>query len=174
MYLKIGEEFADGEFQLLSELLAILDGEILRVQKMIRTSDNPDAEGLTDRGEYFIGVGLTAVQQYLTDTLAQTGISKKTALEIGPRYSSENTFVGVVNAAANWWKHSAEWSSQSAERADALRTQQIITDVTGSADYALSNVLSNLLGSENVSLGSLVPNLVLWRTAVDESRVRNA
>ena len=69
MYLKFGEEYTDGELQLLSDLLAILDREIIRVTNAIRSSDDPESEGLPDRGEYFIGVGLAAIQQYLVDTL---------------------------------------------------------------------------------------------------------
>lgn len=170
MYVKIGDEYSDGELQLLSDLLSMLDCEIFRVQKMIDSSSAPESVGLTDRGEYFIGIGFTAVQQYLTDTLALTGVSKKKAFNLGPRYSHQLTFISVVNAAANWWKHSAEWLSSNRERADALHTKQVIADVTEMEEYALSNVLAELLGSPEISLSALLPNLMLWRSAIDHVR----
>lgn len=108
MYLKVKGEYADRELQLLSELLNILDGKVVEINNLISKSLDPESDGLTDRGEYFIGVGFSVIQQYLTDTLTLTGVSKRSALNVGPRYSEDFTFVAVVNAAANWWKHSAE------------------------------------------------------------------
>ena len=151
MYLKAGEEYADGELQLLSELLAILDNKLVEISSLIVTSVDPESDGLTDRGEYFVGVGFSAIQQYLTDT-----------------------FVAVVNAAANWWKHSAEWVWQPKQHGLALRTQGIVTEVSGTEDYPLSNVLSNLQGSSEMTLSALLSNLVLWRSAVDGERRQNA
>src|SRR5690606_40473422 len=112
MYLKVKGEYADREHQLLSELLNILDGKVVEINNLISKSLDPESDGLTDRGEYFIGVGFSVIQQYLTDTLTLTGVSKRSALNVGPRYSEDFTFVAVVNAAANWWKHSAERSEE--------------------------------------------------------------
>tara|TARA_R110001583_G_scaffold58364_3_gene174092 strand:- start:13863 stop:14387 length:525 start_codon:yes stop_codon:yes gene_type:complete len=174
MYLKAGEEYADGELQLLSELLAILDNKLVEISSLIVTSVDPESDGLTDRGEYFVGVGFSAIQQYLTDTLTLTGIGKSRAFDIGPIYSERLTFVAVVNAAANWWKHSAEWVWQPKQHGLALRTQGIVTEVSGTEDYPLSNVLSNLQGSSEMTLSALLSNLVLWRSAVDGERRQNA
>ena len=112
MYLKVGGEYADRELQLLAELLNNLDEKVVEVSNLISKSVDPESDGLTDRGEYFIGVGFSVIQQYLTDTLTLTRVSKRRALDIGPRYSEEFTFISVVNAAANWWKHSTEWVGQ--------------------------------------------------------------
>lgn len=174
MYLKVGGEYADRELQLLSELLNDLDGKVVEVSNLISKSADPESDGLTDRGEYFIGVGFSVIQQYLTDTLTLTGVSKKRAFDIGPRYSEEFTFISVVNAAANWWKHSAEWVGQETTNGLALQTQKVVVEVAESLDYPLSNVLSKLLGTSEITLSALVPNLVLWRSAVDTAMSENA
>lgn len=174
MYLKVNEEFADGELQLLSELLSILDEQLIPISCSIKASNDPESDGLTDQGEYFIGIGFTAIQQYLTDTLTFTGVSKRRAFDIGPRYSPDLTFISVVNAAANWWKHSAEWYGEEPQKNIALNTQEIVNEVSGSENYQLSNVLSNLQGTSEISLSALLPNLVLWRASVDQEAQKNA
>ncbi|MBV5347411.1 hypothetical protein [Lamprocystis purpurea] len=174
MYLKAGDEYADGEMALLADLLAMVDKEILRVQEKIKASKDPETDGLLDRGEYFVGIGVTAIQQYFSDTLTLTGIDKKTALELGPKHSKNYSIFQVINAAANYWKHSAEWYSESELRKDAQRTIQVVSEVSGTNYYMLYNSLHALLRSSDVTLCSLLPMLVLWRTAVDGERQRNA
>lgn len=174
MYLKVGDEYADRELQLLTELLNILDEKVVEVRNLISKSVDPESDGLTDRGEYFIGVGFSVIQQYLTDTLTLTGVSKRKAFDIGPRYSEEFTFISVVNAAANWWKHSAEWVDQETTSTLALQTQRIVVETAESLDYPLSNVLAKLLGTSEITLCALLPNLVLWRSAVDTVVRENA
>jgi len=174
MYLKIDEQFADDQLHLLSELLALLDTKIIDIYKRLGETSNPESEGLFDRGEYFFGIGLVAIQQYLADTLTLTGIEKKYALNLGPAYSEQLTFVAVLNAAANWWKHSAESYLNTAPRKDAARSQEIVSEVGGSDSYELSNVLAKLLRTSEVTLCSLLPNLILWRSALDRERRKNA
>jgi len=167
MYLKVGGEYADQELQLLTELLNDLDGKVAEVSNLISKSADPVSDGLTDRGEYFIGVGFSVIQQYLTDTLTLTGVNKRRAFDIGPRYSEEFTFISVVNAAANWWKHSAEWVGQETASRLALQTQRVVMEITESLDYPLSNVLSKMLSTSEITPSALLPNLVLWRSAID-------
>lgn len=174
MYLKVEGEIADRELHLLSELLHILDGKIVEVSNLIYKSLDPESDGLADRGEYFIGVGFSVIQQYLTDTLTLTGVNKRSAFDVGPRYSKEFTFVSVVNAAANWWKHSAEWVGQETTNKLALQTQRIVFETVESLDYPLSNVLAQLLDTSDITLSALLPNLVLWRSAVDTESGKNA
>ena len=174
MYLKVGDEYADRELHLLSELLHILDGKVVEVSSLVSKSLDPESDGLTDRGEYFIGVGFSVIQQYLTDTLTLTGVNKRSAFDIGPRYSEEFTFFSVVNAAANWWKHSAEWVGQETTEKLALQTQRIVVKTAESLDYPLSNVLAKLLDASDITLSALLPDLVLWRSAVDTESGKNA
>lgn len=173
MYLKIDEAYVDYNLPLLSNLLSTLDQELMEVNRLIFSTADPESCGLTERGEYVIGVGFSAMQQYITETLTFTGINKTRALDIGPRYTKEITFISVVNAAANWWKHSAEWVGQSERSRLTERTQEIVMEVTNTRDYQLSNVLAKLLDTSEITLSALLPNLVLWRADVDAARVRN-
>jgi len=173
MYIRIDDRFADDQLHLLSELLALLDTKIIEIYKLLATTSDPESDGLLDRGEYFLGIGIVAIQQYLADTLTLTGIEKKQALNLGPAYSEQLTFVAVLNAAANWWKHSAERYPNTAPRRDAVRSSEIVNEVGDSDSYELSNVLANLLRTSEVTLCSLLPNLVLWRSALDQERRKN-
>lgn len=56
----------------------------------------------------------------------------------------------------------------------ALQTQGIVAETAESMDYPLSNVLAKLLGTNEITLSALLPNLVLWRSAVDAERRENA
>lgn len=172
MYIKVGVEIADGEMQVLSELLTVLDKKLVEIGSQIATSSDTESDGMLDRIEYFIGVGFAAMQQYLTDTLALTGISKSRAFDIGPRHTDVLTFVAVVNAAANWWKHSSEWVGQSVPPDLALTTIEIVIEIAGTEDYPLSSVLVELHASREIALSALLPKLVLWRSVVDEERLQ--
>jgi hypothetical protein len=171
MYLKIGDQFLDTELSLLSELLALLDQKIIETLTLIESSFDPESEGHLDRCEYFIGVGFSAIQQYLTDTLGLTKIPKKVAISLGPVYSENITYVSALNAAANFWKHSPEWWLDKENiRKDSQATLDTIRKITESDDYQLSNVLAELVGSSDLTLSALLPNLIAWRSAVDTSR----
>jgi hypothetical protein len=172
MYLKAGDEYVDQELLFLSELLNDLDKKVVEVSNRISKSPKSESNGLTDRGEYFIGVGFCVIQQYLTDTLTLTGVRKKSAFDIGPRYSEEHSFISVVNAGANWWKHSAEWVGQETTNSLSTDTQRIISETAESIDYPLSNVLAKLLGTNKITLSALLPNLLVWRSAVDSFRTK--
>lgn len=80
MYIKIDNEYMDGELNLLSDLLSLLDGQIHAIRFSMLGTIPPESEGLADRGEYFIGVGFAAIQQYLNDTLTLTGVIKNKLL----------------------------------------------------------------------------------------------
>ncbi|MFQ2856754.1 hypothetical protein ACK3YY_04970 [Aeromonas caviae] len=171
MYIKIDNEYMDGELNILSDLLSLLDGQIHAVRLSMLRSIPPESEGLADRGEYFIGVGFAAIQQYLNDTLILTGVIKRQAFDIGPRYSMKFSFISVVNAAANWWKHSSEWVGEGKNNSKlAMNTQRIVMDISDSEDYPLSNVLSMLLGTTDINLSALLPNIILWRSAIDKEK----
>lgn len=130
VYLKVGDEYADGEMALLADLLAMIDNELFQVQAHIEASKDTESDGLLDRGEYFVGIGFTAIQQYFTDTLTLEKFDKKTALDIGPQHSSGYSFAYAINALANYWKHSAEWFAKTDLRNDAQRTIQISSEIS--------------------------------------------
>ena len=170
MYLNVDEGFVDGELALLTDLLELLDTKLACIQDEIANQRDPESAGLTDRCEYFIGVGLCAVRQYLVDTLTFTGVSKAAAFNVGPITNGVN-IVSALNAGANWWKHSAEWWSAGKVPTSGDGAFSLVAGIVdGNTDYALANLLAKLLGSPRLKLVELIPHLVDWRAAVDRVR----
>lgn len=172
MFCIIEDEFVDWNLDILSELLSMLDGKISEINSQILNSSDPDYEGLCNTGEYFIGIGFVAIQRYLVDTLIGTGIDKNKAYILGPKFSSDITYVSLINSAANWWKHEAEWFNKDEIPRNGQRTIEHVTAIAESHEYALSNILASICGSGNISLGALVPYLIEWRNFVHNERVR--
>jgi hypothetical protein len=168
LFLTVGNEIVDGQLAILCELFDLLDRKISEVQNSIQKSIDPESDGLCDRGEYFIGVGFVAAQQYLVDTLLFTGIEKHKAYKWGPVHSSGIAFASLINSAANWWKHEAEWWNKGKVQKNGESTFIHITDVATTPGYELSNVLASICGAEKFSLKCLVPYLIEWRTSVVE------
>lgn len=160
MYLKINGELADGELQILREFLELIDGRLELLSEMIAKSDDPDAEGLCERGEYLIGIGFVAVQQYLYDTCICVNISKEEAFKYGPAYSTGTSWVRLVHEAANWWKHEAEWFKK--DKAWDT-TFNVVYDVINTEDYPMSNVLAAFTESKSLTFGSVISRVMEWR-----------
>lgn len=153
----------------LCELLDMLDQKIHEIGLLIRQSNDPDSDGLFDRGEYFIGVGFTICQQYLVESLIFTDIDKKDAYGLGPVHCRGNTYVNLINEAANWWKHESEWwvwFDKDKVPKNCQRTFDTVTDIATARSYELSQVLAFICGPKNISFKSVVPFLVEWREAV--------
>jgi hypothetical protein len=168
-------EFGDGELTKLCELLELLDQKLYVIHTLISQSRDPDSDGLCDKGEYFIGVGFAAIQQYLVDTLFYTGLNKRDAFKLGPVHSGDLTFIDLFNSAANWWKHEAEWYKYYNNKVilpkDVEKTFDDVKAATGNPendDYAISCVLASICGSSNPSLAAVVPYLIKWRAAVHQ------
>lgn len=160
----------------LCELFDLLDKKIHEIELLILQSNDPDTDGLLDRGEYFIGVGFVACQQYLVDTLFFTTIKKNYAYGLGPVHSSGITYVELINSAANWWKHEPEWFSKREVPNNGLRTFDNVTAIAGNeyfGHYVLSEVLASICDSK-LSFKSVVPFLLEWREAVHNSVERPA
>lgn len=81
--------FADAELSYLDELLASIDRTLSEINIKIKSSIDPESEGLCDKGEYFIGVGFCAMQRYLVDVLQDKKIDKGLALQLGPKTKRE-------------------------------------------------------------------------------------
>ena len=174
MLLVVENGLVDSELDRLCELLDLLDQKISQLNSLIRESIDPDSEGLLDRSEYFIGVGFVAIQQYLLDTLMFTGIKKGEAFQLGSLHLLGITYVALINSAANWWKHEAEWAGKNEIPKNGERTFMNIRGVAETIGYELSNVLASICGSECLSLKGVVPWLVEWRNAVHNIKSNGA
>jgi hypothetical protein len=174
MYIKTEDGFGDGDLGNLENLLALIDGELSLINDQARRSADPDSDGLFDRGEYFIGIALTAFQQYITTTYAQFKISKSEALKLPPNINEDLTFIAALNAGANFWKHRDEWGLRTNVLRDidslgwqARQTVETIELITPWDDYTLANLIACLTPSGQLRLVELIPQLTKWRDAVD-------
>lgn len=174
MYIKTQDGFGDGDLGNLEALLALIDGELSSIKDRARRSADPDSEGLFDTSEYFIGIALTAIQQYIASTYAQFKISKSEALQLPPTINGNLTFVAALNAGSNFWKHRDEWGMRTNVSRDidklvpqARQTIKTIEILTPWDDYTLSNLIACLTPSGELRLADLIPQLTQWRDSVD-------
>jgi hypothetical protein len=173
MFIKTSSGFADGDLSNLKRVLELIDEELDSIQSAIRKSADPETDGLLDRGEYLVGIGFAAIQQYIVGTYAQFKISKAEALKLPPTTSTGVSFAAALNAGANFWKHQDEWGLRAvvSRETDTLsppaeQTIKTIELLTPWNDYILSNLLACLTQSNEPCFTNLAPILILWRSAV--------
>ncbi|MCO7626430.1 hypothetical protein NJC08_08395 [Pseudomonas fluorescens] len=181
MYFKLSNgEFADGDFHALAALLGLLDTELKTINSQIKQSGDPDSDGLCDRGEYFIGVGLAGIQRYIASTYKTLGVEQDTALALPPIAKNQTTAVRALHAGANYWKHQDEWDlthvafrEVESLKGNAKSTIKTIEQITPWAEYTCSNLLAELLlqdnaiNDENLLLSPLLDILKAWRINLD-------
>lgn len=166
--------------------LELLDTEIAAISARIAESNDPEGDGYYDSAEYFMGAGLVAVQKYMTETFLSKGVEQATALNVGPKLTGEVSFAWVVWAAANYWKHDAEWWGGAVELGPqdsdgmspikiswpeggkSTKNVSVLKEFGGFGDYICSNILAALADeTEDVRLQSVLPYLKAWRGAIE-------
>lgn len=170
VFFVIEKEFADSELERLRELFSMLDAKLAEISASINCSTDPDSDGLCDSGEYFIGLGFVAIQQYLVETILFTGLSKTEAFKLGPIHTSGVTCVSLINACANWWKHEPEWWDAGEVPKMGEKAFSLVSNVTESHSYQMSNVLASFCEESELALGCLIPFLEEWRADVHDRR----
>jgi hypothetical protein len=167
--IKVGDDYADGDFSLLSRHLNLLDIELARINAAIKESAEPDADGLLDAGEYFIGHGFVAIQRYLTSTYAGLRIAQSVAFSVLPIVNSNLTFAEAINAGANYWKHVEEWfeslnkAGNTTLKGNASKTLEKLETATPWEDYTCANLLAILGNGKELELSPLLPRIAEWR-----------
>lgn len=176
MFFTFESQSADGELWRLQELFEMLDGKLADIDARMEKSADPDSDGLCDQGEYFIGLGFVAIQQYLVETIMFTGLAKSEAYKLGPKHPSGATYVELINACANWWKHEPEWFDAGDVPKNGMMNFTLVMEVTDSPTYQLSNVLASFCRiGERIRFSCVVGHLKEWRTDVHKnSKKRNA
>lgn len=159
-------EVKDLNLHQLREFLEIIDAKLHVIDKSISQSVDPGSDGLLDQGEYFIGVGFVVIQQHLTDSLIGTNLRKNESLSLGEMHPSGVPSISVINAAANWWKHEAEWFKEGKVPKNGL-TFEIVMNISNQYDYALSNVLASFSESKSlVFVDHVIPHIEKWTNAL--------
>lgn len=168
----------DEELFFLESSLTALEVTFSEVMKSIKKYDQDlDSSGLLDEAEFLVGLGFTICQRYITGTLGWikltgTDINKTKALAVGDIVKNNITYVAAINSGANYWKHSDEWVKITKECEDlkikpqAIYTMETLGEVTDSSYYPCSNLLFELLKSEELRLTSLIPIMKSWRNAI--------
>ena len=169
MLLYSGTEVWDMQLQTLTEFLEFIDSKLLQIESEASESFDPDAMGLFDRGEYFIGIGFVAVQQHLNESLIEKYLKKNDAFSLGPVHSSNASSISIINAAANWWKHESEWQRLEQTPNNTYKT---IMGISEQQDYALSNVLASFSDSDELSFTkSIIPCVEQWTKEIMEEAI---
>ena len=155
----------DYDLDFLKDLADFLDGRLEAVALGASRCPDPDAFGFFDTAEYIAGVGFIACQLYLAATYGSVRLGKAEALRLGPAFRSGTPVVALINHAANFAKHSPEWSSPQARSAG-----QRTLDGLGELDlseaqsmYPLTSVLTVLVAPKPARFRSLIPVLESWR-----------
>jgi hypothetical protein len=155
------------DLDFLRDAVALVDARLDRLYREARTSPDPDEFGIFDQIEYLVGFGFIACQTYATAVACRRKIDKREALALGPRHRTGRSMVQLVNAAANHWKHSPEWSLD-APTIQAAPTLEAISSlgVDTNGSYPLANTLHEILTPHQARFANLIPFLTQWRDAL--------
>lgn len=157
----------DFELGFLRGAARLVDGQLGELYREAEGCDDPDGFGLLDEMEYITGFGFVACQTYMTAIIGRLRLSKKAALDAGPGHACGVTVAALVNACANYWKHSDEWREEAlhAKATATLATiQRLGVNTTGS--YLVSCALTKLLGT-TPRFADLLDLLIAWRDDIN-------
>lgn len=144
----------------ISNIIRIIDDELLLGEKDIKEHHDPDMFGLIDKQEQLLGIGFTVCQTFLASVCQ--GKNKIKTLSLPPLHKCGHSYAEITNACANYWKHIEEWSEESIGRREGYvidLLKKLDADVW--ADYPLSNAFYVLVGSEG-KFEDLLSNLNSW------------
>jgi len=156
----------DFDLDFLRSAAALIDAKLEYLDGQVRESPDPDSFGIFDETEYITGFGFVACQTYATARVSRSKFkSKKSeALALGPKHRTGRSMAQLINAAANHWKHSPEWSLD-APTTQAKQTVEVISslgvDTNGSCPIA--NMLYEILTPHPARFANLIPFLIQWR-----------
>lgn len=157
----------DFDLDFLEAAVALVDTRLERQDKEAHANSDPDAFGIFDQIEYITGFGFVACQTYATAVVNRRQVEKRKALALGPKHRTGRSMAELINAGANHWKHSPEWSLD-APTNQAKQTLEVIqslgVDTNGS--YPVANTLHEILRPLPARFANLVPFLTQWRDAL--------
>ena len=158
--------FLDFDLDFLRAAVALVDVRLERLNGKADASSDPDEFGIFDELEYITGFGFVACQTYATAVTSRSQLKnkKREALALGPKHRMGRSIAQLINAAANYWKHSAEWSLD-APTIQATRTLEIIASlrVDTNGSYPVANMLYEILTPQPTRFANLIPFLTQWR-----------
>ena len=160
----------DFDLGFLRDAAALVDASLERLEREAGACPDPDAFGILDQMEYITGFGFVACQTYATAVLNRCKLEKREALALGPKHTTGRSMAELMNAAANYWKHSSEWSCH-APTYKAKQTLGVIQSLgidIKNGSYPVANLLHEILGPLPARFANLIPFLTQWRDALPE------
>lgn len=157
----------DLETKLTDELVRLLDA---RLDCLTQEYGDPLSTDLRDYCEFMehaTGLGFVALQAYATAVYGLLAVPKAGALEAGPRHSGGSTYVAIVNAVANYWKHHNEWHlERSSKRRLAVEKEFEQVGFPVNSEWPLSGILAELSSPNAASFAAVMRKLQEWRSAI--------
>jgi hypothetical protein len=150
------------DLQVLREMVELLDRWLRQLEFDAKSSPDPDASSIYDRGEYAIGLGFVAFQNYLT---AVAGSRRNNLLDSGPAHRCGKSFARICNEVANYWKHRDEWRRAGSPH-KAVQEVFASLGINLEAEYGASNALGAMVKPLQSNLGTVLPFLVQWTELV--------
>lgn len=151
-----------------SELISLLDDKLAVLADEAGATEIADMLGYYDRMEHLTGLGFVTCQTFITAVYGICRVEKFRALTIGPQHACGASIAGIVNAAANYWKHNYEWAiEKSPEQRERIETAFEAVGFPVGTEYPLSGVLTELSAPEFASLRAVLRKLEAWGSAVE-------
>lgn len=145
----------DADIVLLTNVAASLDEQI---ERLLPPSDECDKDHL----ELLVGLGFVACQWYLTERCNWANVERAPALQVKPSHRQGVVIASAVNAAANFWKHAAEWRDEETQDLRRERTLKPLRDLGLPEPIELLSVLDALVRPHPARFRSLLPFLAQW------------
>ena len=159
----------DHVLDFLKDAVTLVDTNLDRLEKRISTHRDPTMFGFFDQVEYITGLGFVACQTYATAKRSQRTLLKEEALSIGPKHRNGLPMIALVNAAANYWKQSLEWSLE-APKKPSQGMINVISDlgVDPKGPYPITNMLREVVAPYPARFENLIPFLTQWRDGLSD------
>lgn len=123
-----------------------------------------DPDFLLEEIADLVGEGLHRCQLYMRERIGRR--LRTNALQCGPRVGARYV-AEVIWAAANYWKHQAEWPIVGRLSKQQESTLKVFRDTGITEDeYWLAHLL-HVLSPEHTALAPVADQLLLWRDAFD-------
>ncbi len=164
--MNIGDILDHFELSFLREAAALIDSKLAELDLQANAIEDPDGLGVFDEGEYMIGFGLVACQAYVTGSISRSNLDRKAAFALGPKHACGHSIAYLVNACANYWKHSSEWDRPLSRRAQETADAVSSLGVDLEASYVIANALAEILRPAEPTIARLIPFLSQWHVAL--------
>ena len=157
----------------MKKVFSFVDAQLGSLSECIEKDIRIDGDSiLFDDAEYLHGIGFVAGQRYIATVRGTLKLSKKDKMDkmdpllIGLKLNNGTTFASVVNAAANYWKHSDEWDFSKLDgRQEGTRKtiESIGVAISEYERYVTTNIMQGLRLNKFSDLAAILRD---WSVAV--------